>query len=203
MSGLLEQFDTLSPEDVMKVSARSVPGSLAGHHQLVSWLIQQGGFIHPDIVIAYQLGKGYHAVLGPGKSIAKNTRIASCPMETTLCVLNPLDIAPFSCRGTRFPQKFLDTYCLMPEVLQTFFLMEQYLQGEKSWWSQYIATLPSLEDIKDLQFESPEDRRWIHGTNLEGALDLQLHNWHENFAGGLNILKECGWPNAQDGRLSW
>lgn len=203
MSDILSGADMISPEDVIRESSRPTPGSLLKHHDLVSWLIQNGGFIHSDVVIAHQHGKGYHAVVNAGKSIAKDTRIASCPMGTTLCVLNALDIAPFSCRGTRFPQKFLDQYCHKPEILQTFFLMEQQLLGEKSWWSKYIATLPTPQDIEDLQFDSPEDRLWIQGTNLEAAIELQLQKWQEDYMEGLDCLEDCGWENAVNESLTW
>lgn len=203
MSAALNDTDHLSSSDVARISPRALPGSLVKHHDLVRWLVDQGGFLHPDIVIAYLLGKGYHAVVGPGRFVAKDTVIASCPMAATLCVLNALDIAPFACHGTRFPRAFLDKFCTKPETLQAFFLMEQHLLGETSFWAKYLATLPSVEDIEDLQFKSEQDRIWIQGTNLEAAIDLQLQTWYENYEDGIETLKQCNWQSAHAGRLTW
>jgi hypothetical protein len=173
------------------------------HQEVVSWVVQHGGYIHPDVSIDYEPGKGYHARVTSGKTIAKNTRIASCPMEVTLCVLNPLDIKPFSCRGVRFPKAFLDKFCTTPDILHTFFLMEQYLLGDKSWWVHYFATLPTPEEVKSSQFISQEDYFWIEGTNLEGAVDAQEKKWQDHYFTGLEELESVNWSNAKNELLTW
>lgn len=176
---------------------------MSRHQGVIDWVTQHGGSIHPDITIAYDQEKGYHVRVAQGKFIDRHTRIASCPMETTLCVLNPLDIKPFTCRGVRFPKIFLDKFCTTPDVLHTFFLMEQYLLGERSWWAHYFATLPTPEDVKASHFNLQDDQAWIQGTNLEAAVDLQEKKWQDHYFTGLEVLEAANWANAKNEVLTW
>src|SRR5271170_62491 len=174
--------------------------SLEPHRRLVSWVVQNEGYLHPDVEISFSTEQGFHVVVAKGKSIAAMTRIASCPMPATLSVLNALDIAPFRCQGTRFPAPFVRND---PNMVQNFFLMDQYVRGQKSWWAPYISTLPSPQDTKALSFTEEADIAWIEGTNLKAALLTQTEKWQAMYVAGLEQLKKLRWHTALQGLYTW
>lgn len=173
------------------------------HRKLTDWTVEHGGFWHHAVEIVHTPGKGYHARVRSGHEVPSGTRIATCPMETTLSVLNALSISPFSNRGTRFPDAFLRRYETDTDILQFFYLMEQYVLGEGSFWAPYIATLPAIEAIDGLQFESDADVAWIQGTNLYTALTQQNARWKAQFEAGDAMLKSLAWPSAVANRYSF
>ena len=178
-------------------------GLFDNHMQLVSWVLKNGGYFHPSVEIAHSDMGGYHVIVAKGRTVTPQTRISSCPMSCTLSVLNILNVAPFSNRGTVFPQSFLDAYLDCPELLQTFFLMEQYVLGKESWWVPYIKTLPSIDDANQLHFDSPEDLQWIKGTNLEVGYRELMSKWKGYYNQGLSALRASGWSVEKCDSYSW
>ena len=183
----------------------NVEGDVFQHHRrLVRWITQDNdGYLHPDVRIAHNAGKGFHMVVASAKTIQAHTRVTSSPMTATLSVLNALDIPPFRPHGPKFPLTFLRKNAKKPELLQNFFLMEQYLLGERSWWAPYIKTLPDTQYINSLQFDSQHDQLWLEGTNLKSAFIAQTTKWQEMYTSGLRDLKILNWQPALDGRYSW
>ena len=174
------------------------------HRKLVQWITTENdGYLHPDVRIAHSADQGFHMVVASGKTIQALTRVTSSPMTATLSVLNALDIVPFRSHGSKFPSSFLKKNAEKPELLQTFFLMEQYVLCEKSWWAPYVKTLPTINDINDLQFDSRRDQIWLEGTNLKAAFIAQTTKWQELYTKGLRELKILNWQPALDGRYSW
>lgn len=174
------------------------------HRRLVRWTTKENtGYLHPDIQIAHSSAKGFHMVVAQGREIKNLTRITSSPMACTLSVLNALDVAPFSSHGSKFPKSFLRSYALKPQLLQAFFLMEQYLRGEESWWAPYIQTLPTPADLEALMFNDPDDRAWLEGTNLKSAFVDQASKWQEMYTKGLRDLRILNCQNALNGKYSW
>lgn len=172
------------------------------HQKLTEWVVENGGFFHPDLQIVHDQSRGYHVVVRGGREIKAQTRVASCPTSVALSVLNALNIEPFSNRETIFPAPFLRRYEDSPDLLQTFFLMEQYLMGDKSWWTPYIETLPSLQDVNEAQYESEADIDWIRGTNLELAFASQKEKWERQFQEANELLVTLDWINAKAGKYS-
>ena len=119
--------------------------TLKSQTDLIQWIRNKGGFFHEDVEVAHDLHSGFYVQVSHGKTIQSGTRIASCPMSTTLSVLNAIDIPPFRSHGTTFPASFISKQSFT--VVQYFFLMEQYLLGRKSWWAPYISALPSPNGI--------------------------------------------------------
>ncbi|KAJ9655114.1 hypothetical protein H2198_005970 [Neophaeococcomyces mojaviensis] len=173
-----------------------------GHRKLTQWVVNNNGFFHSDLEIVHHASKGYYAIVRDGKELKAQTRVASCPVAVALSVLNVLNVEPFSNHGTKFPDRFLRRYQEAPDVLQTFFLMEQYLLGEKSWWSPYIQTLPTIEDVDNLQYEAEADAAWVRGTNLEVAFASQRQKWHHQLEEANVLLQGLEWENAKSGKYS-
>lgn len=181
----------------------SLHPTLENHRKLADWVVQRRGFIHPYLKLAYDASKGFHGVVEDGKTLPAHIRIASCPMTVTISVLNVLDIAPFESHGTRFPKPFLERYQLATHILQSFFLMEQYILGEKSWWALYVQTLPTLDDVNRMHFEDEEDVLWIRGTNLEAAISSQSRKWRNQFEEANSMLAKLGWDHAKNGDYNY
>jgi hypothetical protein len=175
----------------------------SGHRRLVEWILQNNGYLHPNVEIAYSPAKGYHMIVAAGKTITPQTRITSCPMTCVLSILNVLNIEPFSNHGVKFPQEFLRNNVSRPELLQAFFLMEHALLGDRSFWAPYIQTLPSVEDINELQFESEEDQQWLSRTNLAVGRAQLMDKWKGFYEKGLKELKIMNWQNAINDKLTW
>lgn len=173
------------------------------HRRLVNWVLENDGYLEPNAQIAYRPRKGYHAVVVEGATLAKGTRIASCPMPATLSLLNALGVEPFSNHDTAFPVAFLRVQSQNPESLQAFYLMEQLVLGTASFWSPYIATLPTVEDVTAMQFEEEADVVWLEGTNLKGGIAVQTAKWKEMYLQGSGKLRQLGWANALNGSYTW
>jgi hypothetical protein len=179
-------------------------GLFTSHAKLISWVSSNGGYLDSAVRIAHSTGRGYHIVAAPGHTVTSNTRITACPMSCSMSVLNAMNVAPFSSRCEKdFPQQFLNSNVADPEMLSTFFLMEQKVLGDKSWWVSYIETLPSIEDINALQFESDDDREWLRGTNLEAGWQDLTEKWRVKYEKGLKQLQTLGWESAVDGSYVW
>jgi hypothetical protein len=181
----------------------SDPGLFSKHQKLIDWVLDNGGYLHPNVDIAYSSSKGYHMLVARDRTVTSQTRVTSCPMPCTLSVLNVLNIKPFSDHGTRFPPGFLYDNVSHPELLQAFFLMEQVIIEDDSWWAPYIRTLPTVQDVNGLQFESEDDQKWLTGTNLAAGLSQLMDKWKELYEAGLKQLQAAKWPSAVDGRYTW
>lgn len=164
---------------------------------LIQWVKREDGFLHPSVEVASDPGgRGFHIRVSAGQTIRPNTRIASCPISATMSILNAMNIAPFSSRGVNFPSSFINNQSFT--VVQYFFLMEQYLLGQKSWWAPYISAIPTPDAIDSMGFaDDSEDMRWLAGTNLRGALAKQNEKWKELFTTASAHLKGLRWPNAE------
>lgn len=197
-----EQKSVPEGVDRNRLTGPSTP-TADNHKKLADWILQHGGFIHQDLKIVHHVEKGFHAVVQDGKTLPARTRVASCPMQATLSVLNALSVTPFENHGTKFPDPFLETYTYATDVLQAFFLMEQYVLGSQSWWAAYLKILPTVEDVDALQFEADDDVAWIRGTNLEAALAAQARRWNNQFEEANGLLRRLGWEHAENGAYNY
>ncbi len=89
-------------------------------------------------------------------------------------------------------------------AVQCFFLMEQWILQDKSWWAPYLSTLPKPEEIESLYFmDKEEDLASLRGTNLETAIMKQIETWKSQFSKGMNQLMTLEWPNAVNNKYNW
>ena len=176
--------------------------SLQNHLTLVRWITSNRGYLRPDIELAFDVEKGYHARVAADGMVKAGICVARCPMTTSLSVLNALHTPPFSCRGTRFPSAFIRSQKIA--VVQSFFLMEQWILKEKSWWAPYLSTLPKPNKIEALYFtDNVEDLNFFRGTNLHTAISKQVETWKAQFTKGMDQLKKLEWPNAMNHSYTW
>ncbi|MCJ1379678.1 hypothetical protein MMC17_002780 [Xylographa soralifera] len=90
-----------------------------------------------------------------------------------------------------WPEEFVLLFSQSPEVLTRFFLMEQFLRAEDSFWHPYIRMLPQPADdaLDTPMFYSPEDCVWIKGTNLEGTRKVRLEQWKQEYQKAVDLLR--------------
>jgi hypothetical protein len=90
---------------------------------------------------------------------------------------------------------------LPPHVIGRFFLVQQYLRGQQSFWWPYIQTLPQPEHLASWTlppFWPEEDLRFLHGTNAEFAVQEVQANVRREFKQARKLLKEAAFPGWQD-----
>jgi len=175
--------------------------------RLVEWAQHHGARLHPslevyhDDVTKFSLRvKHSEAPLQPGFDAIH------CPFSVTLSYLNALVDGPFSSasstregRTAAFPTRFKSS--LPPHVIGRFYLIQQYLRGDDSFWHAYIASLPRPEHINSWAlpaFWSEDDAYFLEGTNAGVAIEEIQANVKREFKQARKVLKEEGFPNWQD-----
>ncbi|MCJ1399219.1 hypothetical protein MMC11_002421 [Xylographa trunciseda] len=154
--------------------------------EIVNWLQLGGGFIHPAVEIVHSDdATGYSLRVRKDHNVPEGSRIISCPRSLTISVLS------MGGAENLWPEEFMSFFTQFPEVLTRFFLMEQFLIAEDSFWHPYIRMLPQPADdaLDTPMFYSPEDCLWIQGTNLEGTRKVRQEQWKQEYEKALDLLK--------------
>ena len=107
--------------------------------QLLKWAKENGTRVHGAITIDTDPNSGY--LLRATADIPGRSTIIGCSYQTMLSCLNVM--IPNSHTKSSFPQSFIDQLSINdPNILSNFFLVEQYVFGERSFWYPYIKLLP-------------------------------------------------------------
>lgn len=161
---------------------------------LLHWAEVNHTSLHPHVEI-YQdpvTGLSFRAV----ENIPKDDNLVNCSYHTVLSYLNAIDACPqFSLHGSpSFPVEFLNTLEQdNPHIIGHFFLIQQYLMGEKSFWWNYIRLLPQPDQPRALAIPIwwPEaDQDFLDGTNAGPPVRLKQRIWREEWEQGINLLKD-------------
>lgn len=105
----------------------------------------------------------------------------------------------FSAHGLLFPRAFIDA--VGPEETTAFFLMGQYLKGEKGFWFPYLRTLPKPGSLTTPLYYEGADLEWLEGTSLWGAREQRVSIWREKYESSLGKLREVGLEGVE--MYSW
>lgn len=194
---------TRPPANLQVHLHRPLMASLQSQLELINWVRDEDGFFHQNVEVAHSVERGFFVRVRNGESIRSGTRIASCPMSVALSILNVMDVEPFECHGTKFPASFINQHPV--RVVQSFFLMEQYVLASKSWWACYLSALPGPHEIDTLHFSNgnEDDLKWIAGTNLKSALVCQNEEWRQMYTVAVEHLKRLKWYSAMQGHYTW
>ncbi|KAK3688938.1 hypothetical protein B0T22DRAFT_164000 [Podospora appendiculata] len=177
--------------------------------ELVSWAEENGASLHPSLEVYLDDVTKYSVRVKPSAQqddfLPGSTAIA-CPVSTTLSFLNavaggPITVSasPNGHREPAFPLRFMNE--VPPYVIGRFFLVQQYLKGNNSFWRPYIATLPQPEHISSWAlpaFWPEDDVDFLENTNVAVAAEEIQANVKKEFKQARNILKEENFPNWQD-----
>jgi len=131
------------------------------------------------------------------QNLPPNTNIVTCSYQISLSYLNAIEAPYFPSHSSTFPQQFLDVLGEDdPNIIGHFFLMQQYLMREKSFWYLYIRILPQPRDAKNLAIPiwwPEEDRRFLAGTNAEPPIEKRQALWREEWRRGRELMKGEEW----------
>ena len=173
--------------------------SLESLHRFVQWYVHHGGYIHPALEVVENYPHGLSMRVGvDGDAIRSKTAILSCPHAVTISYCNAMRIEPFETHSESFPSAFLQQ--ASPRTVTVFFLSQQYLLGEQSFWWPYLRILPQPSDTSKLctpLWFSDEDTVWLRGTNVEKGCSDRVYEWKKQWAEGVYILDAAGW-NTED-----
>ncbi|KAJ2969378.1 hypothetical protein NUW58_g10004 [Xylaria curta] len=176
--------------------------SLAERYQaLLQWVEAAGGRLHPAVEIYHdEVTKGSFRVKEAGE-LETDGDIVSLPLSCSLSFLNavaghpsvaaapPLEVlAPRD--ETYFPAEFLSH--APPHVIGRFFLMQEYLRRENSFWWPYIRTLPPPEHIAGmLPVAWPTgDVEFLRGTNAYVAVQEIRSALKKEYKQAMKLLPE-------------
>lgn len=88
-----------------------------------------------------------------------------------------------------------------------FFLCEQRLLGEKSFWAPYIDALPREEEMNTPWWFDGEDLKWLLGTNIHlspeverSGVEMRRRMWKEQWEGGVKVMQDAG---VTEGLYTW
>lgn len=157
---------------------------------LLLWASGLGTSLHPEVEV-YQdstTGLSFRA----RNDIPSATKLVNCSYGVTLSYLNAVDASGFARHTSNpFPQAFLDALAPEdPHIIGHFFLMQQYLLRERSFWWHYIRLLPQPDKPSSIPALWPEeDQRYLDGTNAEPAIKKRKALWKDEWQKGTALLR--------------
>jgi hypothetical protein len=181
---------------------------------LLEWSQQHGAELHPSLEIYNDHVSKYSLRVKPssshgddGVTLTPGFTAVTCPVSTTLSYLNalvagPIDISSESSPQSQtlaFPPRFMQA--APPHVVGRFFLVQEYLKGEDSYWWPYLATLPSPDQPGAWAlpaFWPDDDIAFLQGTNAHVAIDEIQANVQREFKHAQTLLKEDNFPDFAD-----
>lgn len=177
---------------------------------LLNWGREQGATIHElvevynDELTKFSLRVKDSAPQAPPSGFTAVT----CPASATLSYLNALTGTQLPSGSGQedtteaepaFPELFMDS--LPPHVIGRFFLVQQYLLGEDSFWWPYIKALPQPEHLASWAlpaFWPEDDIDFLEGTNAYVAIEEIQANVKREHKQARKLLKESNFPGWQD-----
>lgn len=128
------------------------------------------------------------------QDLPPGSNIVTCPYQISLSYLNAIAAPGFLRHSKPFPQNFLDTLSQDdPNIIGYFFLIQQYVLKDKSFWWPYIRLLPQPSEPEKLGIPiwwSEEDRRFLEGTNAEPPIKTRKVMWVNEWKRAIAILRE-------------
>ena len=158
---------------------------------LAGWAQEHGTSLAPDVEV-YQdpvTGLSFRAL----QNIPPGTKLVDCSFQTTLSYLNTTELcSSFQTHSPPFPPEFIDNLNADdPNIIGHFFLIQQYLLGQESFWWHYIRLLPqpNSPEILALPVWWPEtDFEFLNGTNAEPPVKKRKALWEEEWKQGIALL---------------
>jgi hypothetical protein len=168
--------------------------------ELVKWVTANNGCVSPDVELAWtpHQGQYFHS----RKTLeASDNPICSCPHALSLSHLNVLSQSPVPVHDCSNDSICAALVGKVPaSTIRYFFLAEQRLKCEKSFWWSYINALPKEEDMTTPLWFDEEDLLWLAGTTLhtsvedpsKSAVMARKEMWVNEWNLGRRVLREAG-----------
>ena len=159
------------------------------------WFILSGGSIHPSAEIVSTSSGITLRVKQDAAPIEPGGTIVSTPLALTLSYGNAklsTSLQPLVQAGES---------AINQVILLRFFLIEQYLLKDDSFWWPYLQILPHLDDkdaMKTPMWYDEEDFEWVAGTNLGNAASARKTAWRQEYTRAMELLDQGNMLPSQD-----
>jgi hypothetical protein len=173
---------------------------------LVHWGNVHQSHLDPNVEI-YQdplTGLSFRAVNNhpPGSTVVTASH------QISLSYLNAIEAPGFLRHSQPFPEEFLGALSKDdPNIIGHFFLVQQYLMGEASFWWPYIRLLPQPDQPQSLGIPiwwPRDDRKFLDGTNAEPPLRKRKELWKTEWSRGVIILQDhANWQDYSYVLYQW
>ena len=154
----------------------------------LTWFTSHGGYVHPSAELVS--GSNGHKFLQvrQGCRIQAEEKVILCPHDLILSLAAQ---GKNQSSGTA-PAIHIESSNVSRISAFRLRLMKEYVIGEQSSWYPYIKNLPQPCERGGFStplYFSPEDRRWLDGTNLGSATDARQKAWAEDFRCSRDAIK--------------
>lgn len=135
-----------------------------------------------------------------GQTLAADSLVVSCPHEITISWLNVI-----SGSASFLGQFDEDCIATVNQVaIVRFFLLNEYLKREESFWWPYFRSLPQPTEACRLltpTWYDEEDWLWLRGTSLESSARKQEQHWRQEYDVAMQGLSPL--PMSRTSEWSW
>ena len=155
--------------------------------KLAEWFLKNGGRLHDSVCLTRTASHGYQIRVVPTGSVPANSLVVACPKDLTISVMD------MEWAKDPWPQTFMSHWSHRPDVLTRFFIMEQYLEIENSFWWPYIASLPQpgqADQMNTPMWYHESDSIWIKGTNLDSGRRSRSTAWRKEYGESISLLQQ-------------
>lgn len=120
----------------------------------------------------------------------------TCAYSISLSYFNAISSSPsLESHSPPLPTKFLENG--NPDVVAKFFLMQQYLLEEKSFWADYVKSLPKPKGgLNTPMYWTDEEKVWLEGTNLELGVQDRCVSWRKSYDEAMVLLGDWAEKSA-------
>ncbi|KAH6672995.1 hypothetical protein B0J14DRAFT_654720 [Halenospora varia] len=177
--------------------------------RLLHWARLNNTLLHQDVEIYKdsQTGLSFRAL----NDIPPGVDMVSSSYSTTLSYLNTIrSSSDFELHGSQpFPSEFIQALSEEdPNIIGYFFLMQQYLMGDKSFWSDYIRLLPQPDQPERLAIPiwwSEADQNFLAGTNAEPPIAKRQLLWKGEYDRAIRVFQGTfdGWEQYTYNLYQW
>ncbi len=170
-----------------------------------AWFREHGGRVHPSAEINIT-PQGNYLSVRPDGVITPKSWVIKCPRNLILFWAS-------TCEPRSIISKLMPMYSTSSRgqtIVTRLFLMGQYLLKEGSFWWPYISDcLPKPDQqhaFNTASYFDHEDLIWLHGTNLEKAMEGRRTMWHREYEEAMGLLfceKILEEPSKERDRWTW
>lgn len=165
------------------------------------WFLQNDGFIHSSVEIAWDETYGQHMRVEQGDELAADSLVVSCPHSLTISWLNVIQGRESFLSQFDLEEEY---YSVNQVVIVRFFLLNEFLKREKSFWYPYLRSLPQPTDPHfphtPLWYDVG-DWAWIRGTDLERTALKTEEAWGQEYEHTMASLTPAAKASTKD--WSW
>ena len=171
-------------------------------NRLKQWFLENNGYLDEnlDLVFDKENGQHFRATSNIAASQESIQVLCRCPFALSLSFLNVFSTPPASVRNCSKESVCTHLLDKIPRaVVSYFFLCEQRLRGDESFWGPYIAALPREDAMTTPWWFEEDDLMWLLGTNIhltaeveKSGVEMRRAMWKGQWEEGVKALREAG-----------